>query len=86
MYEYIGSCVSLDSEKLFEMVDVAAPVSWGTISNIVGEDVINSVFPNANPPLKDDYAVRFYRSFYGMRLCFFIEHSRIEHVFSKVVT
>ena len=79
--KYLGNCTHLEGEVIQEMQDQATEVSWQIIKRRVGGEVINQIFPNQCPPLEHDWSVSFYKSRFQGVSCYFIEHSRIEHIF-----
>lgn len=77
-FTFVTDCVSANGRDITEMVDSAREITYRTIATYCD---LESVFPHSNPPLSRDWAVRFYKSKYRGRLCYFVVHSAIEYVF-----
>lgn len=82
-FYYETSCVNSDGESISDMVDVSRQIKWETLIKHVSIEEIESVLPNKNPTLKKDWAVRFHKSSYKGKPCYYICHSGIEYVFLK---
>ncbi len=86
-YRFITDCVSANGESISRMVDQAREVSfetfrrrtdWKPIAKALGYAVGSE--PGLH--LGDDALVRFYRSKFEGRPCYFMDWSRIEYVFA----
>jgi hypothetical protein len=84
---YIGNCTHLPARHVIEMADRAKETSYNALIKQVGTDQLKSLFPHyawgqgQGLKLKDDYCVRYYRSQYQKRKCYFVVHSAIEYIF-----
>lgn len=87
--KYIGNCTNRHmADGLEAMMDNAVEVSYRTLVNAVGRDVLAQTFPQfdwsirpRDLTMKDDYAVSYYRSTFKGRPCYFVRESGIESVF-----
>jgi len=92
-YEYVGCCVDLKGRDITEMCDCATEVSYQTVRKRLGEALMNfaaSMGYETSPGgskrglfLSNDYHVRYYKSTYKGKPCYYIDHSCIEYVFIK---
>jgi len=72
------------------MVDQSREVTFETLRKHVGTDNLKDMFPfydwgngHGGLRMKDDYCVSYYKSRYNGCPCYYVEHSRIEYVFTK---
>jgi hypothetical protein len=90
-YIYETCCVNSTAEKIHAMVDVARTVTLSTLRrHIAGLDdwaigMSYSVGAERGLHLKDDWAVTFHKSVYCGEPCYYIDHSAIEHIFTKSI-
>lgn len=92
-YEYVGCCVDLKGRDITEMCDKATEVSYQTIRKRLGKALMEfaeSMGYETSPGgsrrgifLSNDYHVRYYKSRYKGKPCYYIYHSCIEYVFIK---
>ena len=96
VYRYWQSCVGFSGnvDALIKMVDEAKEITWKTFRQHVSLADLEQLFPdykwNQGPcrkdewglHIKDDYAVGFYRSKYKGRTVYFVDHGRIEYIFT----
>lgn len=87
---YLTNCTNASGRYITDMVDDAREISYKTFCKYVSQESMQELFPtyswgnkrDGGLYLKDDYAVRFYKSTYRGKKCVFIEHSRIEYIFA----
>lgn len=88
-----------DGDAISEMVEQAEQITWKTLLRHVPFDEIREVFPtysyhkeHYNPKtgeivmsksIKDDWAVSFWKSSFRKKLCYYIDHSGIEYIFTR---
>ena len=82
-YAFETTCVSALAGPILEMVGRAREVTWRTFIRHVPVSGLRSLFPGP-PALKRDYHVRFYRSRFNGKPCYFLVHSAIEYVWTEV--
>ena len=92
-YEYIGCCVDLKGHDITEMCDCATEVSYQTVRKRLGKALMKfaaSMGYETSPGgskrgmfLSNDCYVRYYKSRYKGKPCYYIDHSCIEYVFIK---
>ena len=92
-YYYHTSCTSAPARYVESMVDNAQKITWETFRKYVHWSEVKNVFPDYSYRgergncldfhIKDDWAVRFYKSTYKNQPCYFIDHSSIEYIFLK---
>lgn len=88
MFTYLTNCVnSNDGPGVREMIDGARQVTWKTFIRHVPVKEIKELFPfyawrGRGLHIKSDYAVAFYKSKYRGQKCYYIEHSRIEYIWT----
>lgn len=95
-YEYVGCCVDLKGRDISEMCDGATEVSYKTIRKRLGKALMKfaaSMGYETRPGgsrrgifLSNDCYVRYYKSRYKGKPCYYIDHSRVEYVFIKKQT
>ena len=86
MFKFLTDCTrqEVKAEDIHDMQDNAREIHWELFAERVSLPELEAMFPlsfRTGPHLKDDYAVRFYRSTFRGRLCYFMEHSCIEYIF-----
>ena len=82
-YAFETTCVNSTADLILDMVDQAREVTWRTFTRYVPRHELRSFFPGP-PALERDYHVRFYRSRFNGRRCYFLVHSAIEYVWTEV--
>jgi hypothetical protein len=83
---YTTCCVNADGEDIAAMVDCAINVTYATIRKHcagLAEWERNMGYERLGLKLKDDWAVRFHRSRYRGRRCYYIRHSAIEYIWTE---
>jgi len=85
---YLTNCTCGDGDGITDMVDVAKEIKYRTFCKYVSQESLQDVFPSYSFGgkkkglfLKNDYAVRFYKSVYRGKKCVFVDWSCIEFVF-----
>lgn len=86
---YVTCCVESDAESIIDMVDQAVEVSLQTFLRRCKTEAwqqsmgyITGAKNRQGLRLHRDYHVRYYRSKFQSRLCYFAVHSAIEYVFA----
>lgn len=87
--EYTTCCVDSDAESIHDMVDRAREVTYQTLRKHcdgvdqfaagLGYDTGNE---RGGLRLKDDFAVSFHKSLYRGKPCYYVDHSRIEYIWT----
>lgn len=88
-FELVARCVDIPMSQvqdLHDMTDRAREVSFATFARHTNWQPVARGFGCAvghekGLHLKDDYHVGFYRSLWRGKPCYYIDHSRIEHIF-----
>lgn len=87
---YKTCCVQSTAKLIDHMVDNAKEVTYATIKKHCDglEEFETGLCYDAETKrggltLENDYAVGFYKSTYNGRPCYYIEHSRIEYIWTK---
>jgi hypothetical protein len=81
------TCVGSTAEAINAMVDAAREVTFATIRkhcDLSNFDDIYAGCPGLS--LGSDYSVSFYKSRYKGQVCYFVDHSDIEHVYLREVS
>lgn len=86
--KYLTNCTCGDGQGITDMVDGARQITYETFCKYVSQEELKELFPQYSYGnergglfLKNDWAVRFYKSVYRGKKCVFIDHSCIEYVF-----
>ena len=88
-YELVTRCVDQqDPQPLFDMYDRAREIGFTTFARRtnwrdVAQKLGYAVGTKSGLHLRKDYAVRFYRSMWLGQICYYMDWSRIEHIFLK---
>ena len=89
-YQYETSCVNSTAAKINAMVDRAREITYQTFVRYVDLEELKLFQGYTWGPgrkdglrLKDDWAVRYYRSRYAGRKCVYMDHSSIEYIFTE---
>ena len=89
-YHYAGTCIESTCERITDMIEHARPVTLRTLrKHCVGlrdweRDMGYAVGAGKKGlRLKNDWAVSFHKSRYDGRPCYFIDHSRIERIWTR---
>ena len=94
MFIYETNCTVANGDDIEAMVDACKEISWKTLVKYVDIHEVADLFPDYNWTaiglgkgfgirLKDDHSVRFCKSTYQGRPCYYIEWSGIEYVFTE---
>ena len=81
---FITSCVNANGSDIADMVDCSTEIRYKTFRSRVGKafaEVESELGYTHRFRMKDDYHVRFNKSTYKGRQCYFFVHSAIEYVF-----
>ena len=88
-FYYAGNCKGLEAEDIEAMVDARQSISYATITRRVCKSDLRDFkrrrgyVVGDNLTLENAYAVRFYKSMFKGKLCYYIEHNRIEYIFLR---
>jgi len=78
----LSVCVEAKGEDIEAMTEKAREISCKTFSRHCDtEELERSLGYGAWLRMANDYAVSFYKSKYCGKPCYYLDHSRIEHVF-----
>jgi len=84
-FNYVTCCVNARGEDIEKMVDAAIEVTYRTFIKHVHLRDLNDMFgygpAYGSIMLCDDHHVRYFRSKYRGRKCYYVVHSAIEYVF-----
>lgn len=89
-YRFATTCVQASPRHIQTMVEGARPISCKAFLRNVGRAEAEDAFPDycwcrkagcPNLHLRQDWAVRFYRSTFEGKPCVYVDHSAIEYVF-----
>lgn len=86
-FTYYTNCVTIPKRlvsELEKMIDRARTISYKTLIKHIDYKDIDQLFPfysKYDLHIKNDFAVRFYKSKFCGKTCYFIEHSSIEYIF-----
>ena len=86
MTEYVGCCVNLSGDSITDMVDDSKEINYDEFIYHVDEKELEEMFEyydwddGNDLKLKDDWAVRYFKSKYEGHNCWYIDHSSIEYV------
>ena len=88
-YTFLTSCVHGDVDALEAMIDRARQITWPTFRHRVPLGEIEELFPTysyrgVGLHIKDDWAVSFWKSKYKGQLCYYLEHSCIEYIWTEI--
>ena len=99
MYYYETCCVNSTAQLINDMTEHAREITWPTFRKHVHWTEVRRTFPfyssqgekhdpeTGKPPaplhIKDDWAVSFWKSRYDGRPCYYVDHSRIEYIFTE---
>ena len=80
---YLTCCVNSPARFIQTMIDKAREITCNTFLRRVGIEVEGFGYVRRGKGLKlrDDYHVRFYKSKYRGKLCYYMVHSAIEYVY-----
>ncbi len=89
VFTYRGNCTdSHMAHGLQDMLDGAKKISYRTLVSAVGRNQLADTFPNfdwSRQPrhltMVNDYVVRYYRSFFDGKPCYYVRESGIEYIF-----
>jgi hypothetical protein len=88
MKTYLTNCVNSTAELIDEMVEQSEEITYAELLSNVTQEELDGVFPFYKdcPPtltLESDYTTAFYKSIYEGKKCVYVEHSRIEYIFTN---
>ncbi len=88
-YYYATNCVSSTAAKIDAMVDRAREVTLRTLARhcpdlaVWCREMLYAVGAEKGLHLKDDWAVRFFKSRFCGKPCYYIQHSCIEYIWTQ---
>lgn len=85
--KYLTNCVKASADDLEIMIDEATEITYSELLEYVNQDALLEVFPfyrecQPSLTLKTDWAVSYYKSTFRGDPCVFVDHSRIEYIFT----
>lgn len=91
-WQFVTSCIHANGEDITAMVRDATPVTFKTMSRVVGEPfreqqkLLNYDTGRERGGLRmsKDFAVSYWRSKYKGKTCYYFRWSAIEHIFTEV--
>jgi hypothetical protein len=86
-FHYETCCVNSTAGAINAMTERARAVTFRTFArNCDWRDWARDMGYGRWLPLEKDWAVCFFRSVYEGRRCYYVDHSRIEHIFTESLT
>lgn len=83
-FKYETCCVNSDAESIIAMVDNAKDVTLTTfLRQCDASDLLLDLGYNKMFPIKKDWHVKYFKSTYKGKPCYYMVHSAIEYVFCK---
>ena len=88
-YHYLTNCIGAEGDDIREMVEQAIEINYNTFLKYVSVEEVKNIFDyyewgrGNGLKLKDDYAVRYFKSVFKEKLCVYIKHSAIEYIYVK---
>ena len=88
-YRYLECCINSTAKDIHAMIDAAKEVTLGTMRRNCDLNDLEKQFAydtggeRGGLRLKDDWHVRYYKSVYKGRPCYYLKHSAIEYIFVK---
>ena len=99
-FHYKTCCINSTAEAITEMTEQSKSITWNTFKKYVSVESVRVIFPSYsyrgekhNPftgeltigfHLKDDWAVDFCKSEYRGKACYYVIHSGIEYIFTRI--
>jgi hypothetical protein len=86
-FQYLTNCVGSDGPSITAMQEQSREVTRKTFQrHVEGLSEIEQRFgyfqhPSQGLTMKNDWHVRYYKSVYRGRPCYYFDHSRIEYIF-----
>jgi hypothetical protein len=87
-FHFLTRCIEAQADELHDMDDRAIEITYGTFMRHVDRREVEQYLPatyeqdaRRGLTLKNDYAVRYYRSVFRGKRCYGIDHSSIDHIF-----
>lgn len=82
-YTYLTCCVNAEGEKINDMVDKAQEVTLRTMKKRCDiTELEEHLGYGKHFRLNKDWHVRYYKSTYDGKKCYFMDHSCIEYIFT----
>lgn len=87
-YTFRTTCINSTAKKINDMTDAAKPTTWRAIKANCEwadrwADGMGYVTRGKGLRIEKDFAISFHKSTYDGKPCYYIDHSRIEHVWTK---
>jgi hypothetical protein len=91
VYRFEVACVQANGDDITEMVDSAREITYRTFFQYASRADVEGLFPfydrtarHGGLSIKKDWHVRYFKSRYRGRPCYYLVHSAIEYVFTRV--
>jgi hypothetical protein len=86
-YLYVTNCTDFSlhgryGEAIHEMTDQAEDIDFADLVQAVGWQGLEGVFGHEAHDLENDFAVSYHKSVWRGIPCFYVQHSRIEYIFT----
>jgi hypothetical protein len=84
-YQFRTSCVNANGVAIQKMVDAAREITYKTFAKHCAglAEFSDNIGYNKTLNLQNDWAVRFYKSKFQGKPCYFLTHSSIEYVWTN---
>jgi hypothetical protein len=83
-FKLFTTCVQSTARLIDEMVDNAQEVTYSTVAKHCDLSYFTEMYHGCPElSLATDYAVSFYKSTYQGKPCYYVDHSCIEHVYTR---
>lgn len=85
MYEYNTCCIGSTYELITDMTNTAKKITPQTFfKHIPRKEVYNMLKYNRSFPIEKDYHVSYYKGIYNNIPCYYLCHSLIEYIWTKL--
>ena len=85
MKTYLINCISSTAELIDAMVENATEIKYSELLQHVTQETLNKTFPmyfRTPVTLESDWSVSYYKGMYEGQECVYVDHSRIEYIFT----
>ena len=84
-YRYVISCIHANGEDIREMTAGARQITLATLRRHIEpeewESFVSALGYDRSFPIRRDWHVGYFKGRYRGKPCYYVDHSRIEHIF-----
>ncbi len=79
----MATSVNMEADDVVLLEESLEEIDYWRATDVLGEECLETHFPDKHPHIKDDPAITFYEGIFEDEQCIVVSHSRILHIVSR---